>query len=421
MRKLMTIMALIAVLLSVSAFADVTEAQLDQMTASSGGAGGSRAASVLPTSEANILIAISDDSNSSAIMIGMAIIDNLRNVGYTIPAGNVKLFSEVNAETVGTTYPLTIAIHDNLVMQIQGEGYSFEQVVFDALDAAFSANARVYSLMHYSSIYKSDLMTVIDDMMCPTTVHAYCDENTAIREYSYFEYEQGQCISRGGSAGSEYCGNGCFNGNCIQDNEIVHQYKFYQGWNLFPVGQGIDFISGADNFGDLEDHIKAAYIWSPEDGEYYDLFTNPGEDVLDQIQEDVAYTAVWVYLDQSFDVKIKVNKDTVHNRLKLIQGDYKQGWNFLVYLPEMYEDYDAGHFNFYNKANTTNGDVDLVLRDGKVFAWDINSWESGYYTEITMNDDYNNDAGMPFITYYTEDFTPYMQYSSEPVIPGFPA
>jgi len=178
-------------------------------------------------------------------------------------------------------------------------------------------------------------------------------------------------------------------------------YPLVAGWNVLPFGNGIEFIGG-----DLEDNLKAAYVWNPMDNKYVDVLIG-GEQALRDLTEQFGYTGVWVYLKTNVDnFRMEVDNNEVDQVLAQTSFTFPQGWNFYVILPHMLK---AGYNgNFLNMGKE-------FMRAEKVYAWSKTSWESGLFSSVQNQTDV---VGIPFLVYYTAPFTPFMDKSVAP--PAFP-
>ena len=405
---LMMIMMLIT--LVASAFAvDITP--VTEAIASSGSSGGGNGSGVI-LEEVNVLFAVYEEGPTSDVIVIVNAITDLKYQGYTIPIGNIKLFEDLNAEHVGDDYPITVAIYNGEAKVITGDDVidiSVMNAVEDALD-----NHNVDYETFSGSIIDSPYLINLFAVECADEEYSFCSSNSACTQITHYVYNGEDCVVQYGLSDCQECVVGCDSGECY-DEDLTRDYNLYEGWNLLPIGEGIDFDGGSPSQPDFEDLIEAAYVWNVVDDEYVDLFTNEGEDLLEDIIDDLGYTAVWVYIADDMTLELEVDLQDVQETLENIDDNFEQGWNFYVALPQMYEHSPSGHFNFYSDYSDVN-----YLQNERVYAWDSYEWEFGHYTEITESALSDYDIGMPFLMNYVNDFTPHMQYESSPAVPDFP-
>lgn len=195
--------------------------------------------------------------------------------------------------------------------------------------------------------------------------------------------------------------------------DLYNTLHLSTGWNLYPMGEGIEPTDASAD--ELEENMLAAYVWSTDEKEYYDLMDESGkaEDVLEAELDETGYISVWVYLEEPVDLVLGIKPMDIQNRLVDVEsnnGEFEDGWNFHVVLPQMYEKYEYGHWNFY-------GSDEIMLE--KSFYYE-KGWDSVYYKDIIRNKVSLSMIGKPILLNFKDDFNPYIEVPPTKAIPDFP-
>ncbi len=207
------------------------------------------------------------------------------------------------------------------------------------------------------------------------------------------------------------CDYGCsaFNGMCrVDEDMIVRERELYEGWNLLPIGKGVEFRFDDD----LEDYLEAAYVYDSYNEEYVDLFED--EDVLGEIIDERGYAAVWVYISDDMEMELHIDLEEIQETVEELDFEFPEGWNFYVILPHMYRHYSGGYLNI------GEDDGEIYIKEDRLFAWenDEKEWEDGQYTEIIEEEIDEDIIGIPFIMNHVEEFE--VTLNPGLVIPDFP-
>ncbi|MFW5746978.1 MAG: thioredoxin domain-containing protein, partial [Nanoarchaeota archaeon] len=227
-----------------------------------------------------------------------------------------------------------------------------------------------------------------------------CLDSETVREF--------YCDENGRQSVDYTCPTGCSNGACITDDDLItREMSLQEGWNLVPIGHGIEFWGEG-----FAESMIGAYVWDADTQMYHDLFAD--EDVVEDIIVERGYTAVWVYLNDDVEISLTLDLQEIQETIEDLDFQFEEGWNFYVILPQMQYDLSQGFFSIGMDQEKHAG----YIRGNRVYAWERDEWELGdYESDILNNDQLDEIAGMPFIAYYEEQFSPfYMQMD----IPEFP-
>jgi hypothetical protein len=195
----------------------------------------------------------------------------------------------------------------------------------------------------------------------------------------------------------------------IDDHKIRREMRFYEGWNLFPLGYGLDY----DFSQDFENNMEAAYIYDPFNQEYQDLFED-GDDIIEELVNERGYVSVWVYMNDNFEMDLIIDLEEVQEKVEELDFEFNEGWNFYVVLPQMDKNHEEGYLNI---GEDDNG---IYIANNKLYAWDAQhqNWDDGTYTDVIDGEIDEDIFGMPYIARYTENFR--VSYTGKYVIPPFP-
>lgn len=199
----------------------------------------------------------------------------------------------------------------------------------------------------------------------------------------------------------------------VSEEEIIKEVDLFEGWNLIPLGKGIDFEMEQD----FDDVLEAAYVYNPYSENFYDLLEE--DDVLEDLIDELGYTAIWVYLNRDTEMILRVDLEEVQETVEDLNFEFVDGWNFYVVLPHMYKDYEGGYLNI-----GTDEYGDIYLAHDRLFVWDnrYKDWEGGQYSEIIEDDDIIDPEviGLPIVMNYIDEFEVQYTPSFQNTVPDFP-
>ena len=233
---------------------------------------------------------------------------------------------------------------------------------------------------------------------------AYC---TAYTTCSYPEFREGAKYFV--KITDEACPDIADKMEIVDDPKIRREMIFYEGWNLFPLGYGLDY----DFNPNFEDNMEAAYIYDPLNQEYLDLFGD-GDDIIEELVNERGYVSVWVYMNDDFEMDLIIDLEDVQEKVEELDFEFNQGWNFYVILPQMDRNHEEGYLNI---GEDDNG---IYIANDKLYAWNAGNqdWETGTYTEVIDGEIEEEIFGLPYIARYTNNFR--ASYTGKYVIPPFP-